>query len=162
MLIYIGTVIIVLPVALLLGALMLNRASLLAPPGTLARLAAYLGHNVAELKPDAGFPELRPSVYPVKPELLCREIPRALAMLKWDWQETHHCHYQATVTTALLRFTDDVTIAVEPVGEASSCLRIRSASRVGRADFGANRRHVLDLVDTIEQLLATGKPVTTG
>lgn len=162
MLIYISTVIIVLLIALLLGALLLNRVSLLAAPGPLARLSRYLGRNVAELEPDASLPELKPSVYPVKPALLCREIPRALAMLEWNWQETPHCHYRATVTTALLRFTDDVTIAVEPVGEASSCLRIRSVSRVGKADFGANRRHVLDLVDTIEQLLATGQPVRVG
>ncbi len=156
---FVIVLIIVLPLVLAAGALLLNRAALFAPPGPLARLATYLGSNVAELQPQAALPELRPGVYPVKPELLCREVAAALDTLGWDWRQTHDCRYQATVTTPLLKFTDDVTVTVEPVGEASARLYVRSAARIGRGDFGANRRHVLDLVAAVEHQLSQGKPV---
>lgn len=151
--------VIILPLLLLSGALLLNRAAVFAAPGPLLRLATYLGHNVAELRPDARLPELRPAVYPVKPELLCREIPAALDALGWDWHETGHCGFHAAVTTPLLRFTDDVTIGVAAVGEASARLQIRAASRLGKGDLGANRRHVLALVEAVEQQLSGGDPV---
>ncbi len=98
----------------------------------------------------------------IKPTLLCAEIPPALESLGWVWQRSGDCEFSATVTTPLLKFTDDVTIHVEPVGEASSRLAVRSASRVGRGDLGANTRHILDLVDAVDRQLAAGVPVTTG
>lgn len=155
---FIILVLIGLPLVLVAGALILNRAALLAPPGPVLRLTTYLTHNVAELQPDARFPELRPQVYPVKPGLLCREIPAAVDALGWSIQAADDCHYRAAVVTPLLGFKDDVRITVSPVGEASARLVIRSASRVGQGDFGANRRHVLDLVAAVERQLATGRP----
>lgn len=144
-------VILLLPLALLIGALLLNRVPLFEPPGFVTRMKTYLGTNVAELRPDSPFPELRPAVYPVKPARLCEQIPPALAVLGWDWQApAGDCRYRASVTTPLLRFEDDVSIGVEPVGEASSRLRIRSRSRVGKGDLGANTRHILDLIEAVE------------
>ena len=145
-----------------MGAILLNRVPLMESPGFTARITTYLGHNVARLEPNSRFPELQPALRPVKPALLCAEIPTALDALGWSWQRDGDCSFRATVTTPLLGFTDDVTIQVEPVGEASSRLAVRSASRVGKGDLGANTRHILDLVDAVDRQLAEGKPVTTG
>lgn len=152
MAIIIAIIILLLPLLLLAGAIVLNRVPLFEPPGFSERIRIYLGHNVAELQPDARFPELRPAVYPVKPALLCRQIPEALDALGWQWQRlADECHYQAVVTTPLLGFKDDVSISVEAVGDASSRLEVVSRSRIGRGDFGANIRHVRDLVRAIEE-----------
>ena len=145
-------VIVLAPAVLLAGAILLNRVPLTGPPGFVERLKTYLGQNVAELRPDAGFPELRPVLYPIKPGLLCQQIPPALDALGWQWQELpNDCRYHAVVTTPLLGFKDDVSIGVEAVGDSSSRLIVVSGSRVGRGDLGANIRHVLDLVRTIEE-----------
>lgn len=45
----------------------------------------------------------------------------------------------ATFTTPLFRYVDDVEARLD---EASSVIHIRSASRVGYSDFGANRKRV--------------------
>lgn len=145
-------VILLAPAALLAGAVLLNRVPLFEPPGFTVRLQTYLGHNVAELRPDADFPELRPAVYPIKPALLCQQVTSALDSLGWEWQAlAGDCHYHAIVRTPLLGFKDDVRIGVEPVGDSSSRLAVRSGSRVGRGDMGANIRHVLDLVSAVER-----------
>ena len=145
-------VILLAPALLLAGAILLNRVPLTGEPGFSARLATYLGHNTAELKPDAAFPELRPAVYPVKPDLLCQQIPPALEQLGWQWEALpDDCRYHAVVSTPLLGFRDDVSIGVEAVGDSSSRLKIKSGSRIGRGDLGANTRHVLDLVQAIEE-----------
>lgn len=150
-------IVVLLPVILLVGALLLNRVPLFSEPGLGMRVGTYLGHNMAELRPDSVFPELRPQVYPVTPEFLCREIPLALDRLRWCWQAADDCHYTATVTTPLLRFKDDLSIGAVAVGAGSSHLTVRSQSRVGTGDFGANTRHILDLVRSIELQFDSGR-----
>ena len=44
-----------------------------------------------------------------------------------------------TFTSAVFRFVDDVEFEVD---EAARVVHVRSASRVGRGDFGANRKRV--------------------
>jgi uncharacterized protein (DUF1499 family) len=48
---------------------------------------------------------------------------------------------EATATTFWFRFTDDIVIRVRPQ-DAGSRLDIRSKSRVGRGDLGANARRI--------------------
>lgn len=48
-------------------------------------------------------------------------------------------YLHAEFTSLLLRFVDDVEFRFDP---ASSVIHVRSASRIGRSDLGANRRRV--------------------
>src|SRR5579884_2580701 len=50
----------------------------------------------------------------------------------------------ATRRTRLFRFTDDVTIRLEPVA-GSTRIHVRSKSRFGAIDCGQNRRNVIEL-----------------
>jgi uncharacterized protein (DUF1499 family) len=50
----------------------------------------------------------------------------------------------ATRRTRLFRFTDDVAIRVEPTAGGTR-VHVRSKSRLGKSDFGQNRRNVLEL-----------------
>lgn len=52
-------------------------------------------------------------------------------------------------TTALMRFVDDVEFWVDPV---AGVVQVRSASRVGRKDFGVNRARI----ESIRERLAAG------
>ncbi|GMQ96704.1 MAG: hypothetical protein BMS9Abin15_0380 [Gammaproteobacteria bacterium] len=51
----------------------------------------------------------------------------------------------AVVTTPLLRFKDDIDVRFELTDEQTSTIHIRSASRFGKGDFGANLSHIMDL-----------------
>src|SRR6516162_3837679 len=50
----------------------------------------------------------------------------------------------ATRRTRLFRFTDDVMIRLEPIASGTR-IHARSKSRVGKSDFGQNRRNVMEL-----------------
>ena len=50
----------------------------------------------------------------------------------------------ATRRTRLFRFTDDVTIRLEPTASGTR-VHVRSQSRVGKGDLGQNRRNVMEL-----------------
>lgn len=69
----------------------------------------------------------------------------ALAVLEDDLSASH-LHADAAqgrlgAVVSVFLFKDDVAVAVEPDGDGAH-LHIRSASRVGRYDFGVNRRRV--------------------
>ncbi len=48
---------------------------------------------------------------------------------------------QAVATTRLCRFKDDVTVTVQPEG-AGVVVNVRSHSRIGKGDLGANARRI--------------------
>ena len=57
---------------------------------------------------------------------------------------------EATDTTFWFEFKDDVMIRVLPDGESGSRIDVRSVSRVGLSDLGANAKRVKNLLDDIE------------
>ena len=64
-----------------------------------------------------------------------------------DWQQAGEDRIEATFTSLVFRFVDDVTLLVHEDGR----IDVRSASRVGHYDFGANRRRVEMLRDMLNQ-----------
>jgi uncharacterized protein (DUF1499 family) len=58
---------------------------------------------------------------------------------------------EATVTTLLLRFKDDVVIEIRPAPPGGSEVHMRSKSRVGRSDFGANSKRIRDFFSLIRK-----------
>jgi uncharacterized protein (DUF1499 family) len=136
---------------LLLGGLLLNRVPLVDPPGFKKRLALYLTTNVAETRTDNPFPELQPVRYQLDaPTLL--ELARQ-TVVELGWTETHYSEaaleIRAIVQTRLWRFNDDVIIRIES-GDRDAGVYVRSQSRVGKGDLGANTRHVLDFYQALE------------
>jgi hypothetical protein len=152
--------IIVLPVA----ALLLNRLPLSDPPGVWPRLQTYLTTNIAELKRDSRFPELRARVYPVSPDRLFDAAVRAARALGWRPvnADPESRVIRAVATTRLWRFKDDLEIRVlrEAPGSrspgAGASLRVRSESTFGRGDLGANERHILNLLQAVDTALSEG------
>lgn len=64
-------------------------------------------------------------------------LPRTSVMTQTASSSGRYLYLQST--TLLLRFTDDVEFWQD---EANHVIHVRSASRLGRKDFGANRKRV--------------------
>jgi uncharacterized protein (DUF1499 family) len=142
---------ILVPIALAAGALWLNRVPLFAAPGFLPRLHAYLGSNSVRLDTASAYPELRGVEIDGDAGTVLRRVKEACRSLGWEIAEVDEDTYtvHAVVTTSLLHFKDDIRIRLEPLDRGRVRLAARSDSRVGRGDFGANTRHLVDLVETL-------------
>ena len=135
---------------LVVGALLLNNLPLGEPPGLVRRLWTYLTTNVAETRRNHPFPELELPCAAATPGALFTRIEHTLDLLNWPIIESDHREHQihAVAETMLFRFKDDVFIKLEP-GRYGTEIHIRSKSRVGRGDLGANARHILDLLEML-------------
>jgi len=139
---------------LLIGALILNDLPMQDPPGTLARMRTYLTTNVAQTRRDHPFPELELPVHRMAPQLLHSRIERAMEILGWEVVDNDPGEYRllAVVESRLWRFRDDVEVKLIP-GERGTEIHVRSASRVGKGDLGANTRHILNLLQCLSRTI---------
>jgi len=146
---------VLLSVSLIAAGIIANRLPLTDPPGLLTRLSTYLNTNVAAMREDSPFPELRPRRYEAPPELLFDVARRAAQSLRWEIAvlDAQKNEIQAVVTTKVWGFKDDVTIQIQPAQPSGSLLWVRSASRVGKGDLGANTRHVMDLIEAVNAIV---------
>jgi len=64
-------------------------------------------------------------------------------------RDTHYVH--AEFRSRLFRFVDDVEFVVDPTEHV---VHFRSAARVGRSDFGVNRRRMEELSRTLHARIA--------
>jgi uncharacterized protein (DUF1499 family) len=138
-------------VILLIGlssyALYANQLPWKDPPGFWPRLAVYLSQNVAQTSDDATFPELQPRRFNVPAKELYERLPDVLTSLGWEIQsiDADQMLITAVIKTRWLRFRDDITLHAIALSDTTSSLKIHSASRLGRADYGANLGHILRL-----------------
>jgi len=146
------------PVLLAVVAIALNRPPLFEVPGVSARLAVYLRSNVAQTADQSLFPELETPTYAMSAEQLNRVLQQSIRQLGWQNIRQDGSIWRAEVITPLLHFVDDIEARVEPV-EGGCRLHLRSVSRVGRGDFAANQRHLLDLLGALSTM---GHPVLRG
>ena len=128
-------------------ALWANKLPWKEPPGYLTRLSIYLSRNVAETSDQAILPELRTKTLPVEAGQFLDEVTKHVIALGWQLQsvDADKLELTATATTRWLNFTDDIIIRLEPLSERETRVHIRSTSRIGRADYGANLGRILRL-----------------
>lgn len=91
------------------------------------------------------YPELKPLEFSLSVEELFQLVLNNVKKTSWtivnvDLQKNL---IEATATTGLLHFHDDVVIEVRPSQKGSS-LNMRSKSRVGKGDLGTNARRIRD------------------
>jgi uncharacterized protein (DUF1499 family) len=116
-----------------------------APDELRAMLARGSGSNVGATSPAADDPRLRPRVLALEPSAGGDRVAGAIAGLRgWRVVGRRDGVIQATRTTRLCRFVDDVSILLEPAASGTA-VSARSASRVGRGDLGQNRRNLAEL-----------------
>jgi uncharacterized protein (DUF1499 family) len=96
---------------------------------------------------EPGVPALAPVDLPLPPREALARIEAAVRTLpRWRVESVDAAGgtLKATRSTRLWRFVDDVTVRVEALPPGSR-VHARSQSRVGAADFGQNRRNLLEL-----------------
>ena len=128
-------------------------------PGTAGRLVSEIQEE-AEAK-DAG----KGTVYPKMETIYFSAPPAAVAtvaeqvMKKKGWEivsaapasadESAEIQVEATATSGWFGFKDDIAVRIRPV-EGATALDIRSTSRVGLSDLGANSTRVYGLMVELE------------
>jgi uncharacterized protein (DUF1499 family) len=125
------------------------------PPAFVAVLPLRAGAPVSPDYPGAdtaaqqqrGYPDIRPVELSVPPDAA---FARALDTAKgfgWviDATDAASGRIEATATTPWFGFQDDVVIRVTPTATGSR-VDIRSHSRVGRSDLGANAKRIREFV----------------
>lgn len=128
-------------------------------PGMEGRLVSEVQEE-AEFDPDrqrkevsAPYPQIEPLILPAVPFDMAYQA--ALDTVnKRGWKivtaEPQEGRIEATDTTFWFEFKDDIMIRVRPEGEQGSRIDVRSTSRVGLSDLGANAKRVKMLLDDIE------------
>jgi uncharacterized protein (DUF1499 family) len=119
--------------------------------GFLGRFFAGLRRNWADTA-EPGESSVAPPELPVPPaEALARVEAAVRGLPRWQVESVDRDSgvLRATRRTRLWRFVDDVTVRVE-AAPGGSRVHARSQSRVGKGDFGQNRRNLLELFRALQ------------
>ena len=120
-----------------------------------ALLKAWPTINIVETGKTPEYPDVVPRQYPTSKDRAFDAALHAVGrMPRWTLVSSRpeQGGIQAEVTTRLFRFVDDVTIhCVEQNG--ITAVTVRSASRVGRGDFGQNARNIRAFFDALDRQL---------
>ena len=110
--------------------------------GDATTAAEYAGDRVARLQ-KTGYPDLGPVMLPVAPAEALTRAEQAARALGWNVVavEPRDGRIEAVAVTPWFGFHDDIVIRVKPA-PAGSRVDIRSKSRHGLSDLGANARRI--------------------
>lgn len=118
--------------------------------------------NIAETSPEHEDAGLKTRHYPADLKEVKNsvdEIVPTLSTYLRSWRliesETSSDNKSATIKTEVpvVIFTDDLKVELKSEGD-ETLVNIRSASRIGRDDFGQNRRHILQLLEKLDEKFA--------
>ena len=130
----------------------------LRPPNS----SLYPGLATAELQKEA-WPDIEPLLVNVTPKAAFDGAVAVITKRKWRIVDSRpplpnrEGHIEAIARTPIMGFRDDVVVRVRPAREGAK-IDIRSASRYGTTDFGANATRVLALLDDIDDAATPEKP----
>ncbi|MBI4208963.1 MAG: DUF1499 domain-containing protein [Deltaproteobacteria bacterium] len=126
--------------------------------GTAATLVRDLTQHEAHTDEEAFNPVLRTRHYAEPPEVLWNVLSQLIMEKFSHWglesRDSVRKTIHATRQTPTFRFTDDVRIEIQPNG-VGSMVDAKSSSRVGIADFGQNRRNIVELFNYLDTELDT-------
>jgi len=102
------------------------------------------------------YPDLAPALFTHPPGKIFQAALFVANALHWNIAAAVESEgrIEATATTPLLRFKDDVVICIRE-NNSGTRLDIRSASRIGSSDFGANAKRIRAYVREINNCLKT-------
>jgi uncharacterized protein (DUF1499 family) len=103
---------------------------------------AYAGAELARQQ-RSGYPDLAPFTLTLPPGRCLEQARRSAEALGWEViaEDAAEGRLEATDTTRLFRFVDDVVVRVRP-SDAGCVVDVRSKSRDGRGDMGANAARI--------------------
>jgi uncharacterized protein (DUF1499 family) len=101
-----------------------------------------------------GYPQIGPAVLRLPPAQALRLAEQAARAMGWEIVAVapEDGRIEATDTTSLFGFKDDIVIRVTPDGTGSR-VDVRSLSRIGASDFGTNAHRVRAFVGRLNRLV---------
>lgn len=99
-----------------------------------------------------GYPDLVPSRVPAPPAEVMAAARALVEARGWALQAAGEGTLHAVAETGIFRFQDDVVVRVRADG-AGSVVDVRSASRVGQGDLGANAARIRAFLADLKQRL---------
>jgi uncharacterized protein (DUF1499 family) len=111
-------------------------------PGNEGRDLAYPGPSFASQQ-QAGYPDLAPLRVELAPSAAFQRSLAAAQALGWEvtYQDEAAGVLEATQTSRIFRFVDDIAVRLRGDG-AGTLVDVRSKSRVGQGDMGANAARI--------------------
>jgi uncharacterized protein (DUF1499 family) len=131
-----------------------------------ANPVAYAGLYTAELQ-KAGYPDIVPLDVAADARTAYEAAMTIITKRRWQVIYTRaptpgrDGSIEAVARTPIMGFRDDVAVRIRPTGQGAR-IDVRSASRYGRVDFGANATRVRALLDDIDDLASVDKPEQTA
>ena len=120
-----------------------------------SRVPAYAGFDMnypADFVPvvQGAYPDLQTFEPGLAPANAYAAAIQAARSLGWEITDESPAQrrFDATDTTAVFRFVDDITVRIRPLGSGSE-VDIRSRSRVGRGDLGANAIRIRAFIEEL-------------
>jgi len=129
-----------------------------------AHPVTYAGLYAAEQQ-RASYSDIEPDLTDSSPQEAYEAALKVITKRKWAIVDARpplgaggrEGHIEAIAHTLILGFRDDVAVRVRATPDGSR-IDIRSASRYGRSDLGANAARVRDLISDIDDVLAAPQP----
>jgi len=108
--------------------------------------AAYGGAAVAA-EQQKGYPDIKPLMVKAPPKEALQRAQEAARALGWEVvaADAESGRLEATATTTWFGFKDDIVVRIRPDGSGSR-VDVRSMSRVGSSDVGANARRIREFL----------------
>jgi uncharacterized protein (DUF1499 family) len=120
----------------------------------------YAGLRAAELQ-RAAYPDIEPLVLNVAPHEAYDTALAVITRRKWRIVDARPPQagrrdglIEAVARTPIMGFRDDIVVRVRPAQEGAR-VDVRSASRYGRSDLGANASRIRALIDDIDDATST-------
>ena len=109
----------------------------------------YPGESTARQQREA-YPDIRPTYFDADLAAVRDAAEATVLGFGWDVASVEESHIEATATTIWFGFQDDVVVRLR---EESDQVRVdvRSASRLGRGDAGANAGRIRAFLDALER-----------
>ena len=109
----------------------------------------YGGAEIAKQQHQA-YPDLRSSKFKLSPVELLKQATDVAQSMGWQFIAAVPLEgrLEATDTTFWFGFKDDIVVRITP-SEGGSRVDVRSVSRVGRSDVGANARRIRTFLDRL-------------
>jgi len=114
--------------------------------------------NVVETGSTPEYPDLLPKPYQAKKDRVFDAALQAVGrMPRWTLVSTQPelGSIRAEANTMLFRFVDDIVIRVTEQGDGT-VVNVRSASRIGRGDFGQNARNIRAFFAEMDRQMGIG------
>lgn len=97
-----------------------------------------------------GYPDLETVAFSADPASVSAAVREVASEMGWEAAEAADAdRLQFIARTAMFRFTDDVAVRVQ-AADQGSVVDVRSRSRVGRSDLGANASRIRRFVERLQ------------